>query len=84
MTTTTPFIIRYLHQGLEQDAEVHPCCKEDDIVDYAVYHNGKLSFTTRRAPGEKKWIIAMKNADDEISQELLQNVGAQIDQHTNN
>lgn len=82
--TTTPFLISYKERGLEQKAEVHPCCKENDIVDYAVYHDGKLSYTVTRPEGENKWVVAMRNADDQIVDEALQNIGAEIDKHINN
>ncbi len=82
MTGTDPFVIRYTVAGLEKQAEIRPWCKEDNIVDYAIYQDAKLSFTiTRDAGSPGKWVVAMKNADDFISDEAVQKVGAAIDKY---
>jgi hypothetical protein len=77
---TTPFIISYRQNGIEKRAEIRPCCREDSIVDYAVYTNGRLNFTiTRNVDHPKHWVIAMKNADEEIGEDAVQSIGAEID-----
>jgi len=81
---TTPFKISYQHDGIRQYAEIHPCCKEDNIVDYIVYKEGKLAFTiTRNAADNNHWIVALKNADDIIEEEMLQSIGREIDINRN-
>ena len=76
---TTPFRIRYEQNGITKDAEIRPCCREDNIVDYAVYTEGKLSFTiTRNVAQPNHWVIAMKNADEVIEEQTIQRIGAEI------
>ncbi|MEP6675556.1 MAG: hypothetical protein ABJA78_10385 [Ferruginibacter sp.] len=71
----TPFTIPY-QSGV---AEIRPCCKEDNVVDYAVWTENKLAFTITRDPDdEDRWVIAMKNADDNFSDELVQETGKKI------
>jgi hypothetical protein len=61
-------------------AEIQPCCREDNIVDYAVYQDSKLAFTVAHEAGSAgRWIIAMKNADDDIPDDVVQAIGAAID-----
>jgi len=77
---TTPFQIRYEQNGMVEEAEIRPCCREDNIVDYAVYIQGKLAFTiTRNVQQPKHWVIAMKNADEVIDEAAIQLIGAEID-----
>lgn len=77
---TTPFTINYVHEGIRQDAEIHPCCTEDNIVDYIVYKEGKLAFTiTRSGIDNDQWVVALKNADDTIDEEMVQKIGNQVE-----
>lgn len=77
---TTPFIISYKLNGMVKSAEIRPCCREDNIVDYAVYVDGRLNFTiTRNVNYPKHWVIAMKNADEDIEEDAVQSIGAEID-----
>jgi hypothetical protein len=79
---TTPFDVQFMHNGIIQNANIHPCCKEDNIVDYAVWQNNKLIFTmTRDMVDRDHWSIALKNADDDFEDDLVQQVGAAIDYH---
>lgn len=80
MSDTTAFKISYSNGGSLQQARIQPCCREDNIVDYAVYVEDKLLFTIARDPARyRHWLIAMKNADDEISDEIVQSIGREID-----
>ncbi len=80
MSDTEAFTISYMNNGASQHARIQPCCREDNIVDYAVYIEGKLLFTIARdAARSRHWLIAMKNADDEISDETVQRIGREID-----
>ena len=77
---TTPFQVRYEQNGMVEEAEIRPCCREDNIVDYAVYIQGKLAFTiTRNVQQPKHWVIAMKNADEVVDEKTVQLIGAEID-----
>jgi hypothetical protein len=77
---TTPFIINYRRNGIQESAEIRPCCREDSIVDYGVYTDGKLNFTiTRNVDHPTQWVIAMKNADREIGEDAVQSIGEEID-----
>lgn len=79
---TSPFNIEYLHNGTRHIANVHPCCKEDNVVDYAIWQNDKLLFTmTHDMVNKNHWSIALKNADDSFADEMVQRIGAAIDQH---
>jgi hypothetical protein len=79
MKDTHPFDIQYFQNGRWQTASIHPCCKEDNIVDYAVWQDGKLLFTITKDMGHSgQWIIALKNADDEFEEEMIQQVGDAI------
>lgn len=80
-----PFDIKYQHNGLIESATIHPCCNDNNVVDYAVWQNGKLSFTiTRDTDDTNYWKIALKNSDDIFDEELVQNIGAAVHQHQNN
>ena len=77
---TTPFTIRLLYQGDWLEAEIKPCCKEDNIVDFAVWMKNKLEFTItkdRETTGEH-WKVAMQNADDQIDPIMVDAIGRQI------
>lgn len=79
---TTPFDITYLHNGIEKKATIHPCCREDNIVDYAVWQNDKLSFTITRDPSDPGyWVVALKNADDDFEEEMIQAIGTAVSRH---
>lgn len=79
---TAPFDITYRHNGREENAIIHPCCREDSIVDYAVWQNGKLSFTiTRDQENAEHWVVALKNADDNFEEEMIQQIGVAISRH---
>ena len=48
-------------------------------MDYAVWIDDKLLFTiTREVDGNRRWVIALKNADDEFDDEMIQSIGAGI------
>jgi hypothetical protein len=80
MTDTTAFPISYEHDGKMNHAEIQPCCREDNIVDYAVYQDSKLAFTIAHdSANAGRWVIAMKNADDHIPEDVVQAIGAAID-----
>ncbi|MEO6722794.1 MAG: hypothetical protein ABIN67_20670 [Ferruginibacter sp.] len=60
---------------------IKPCCKEDNIVDYAVWMRDKLEFTITKAradPGQQ-WVVALQNADDIVDPVLVQSIGREID-----
>lgn len=77
-----PFDIYYRHNNSIETATIQPCCTEDNVVDYAVWQNGKLSFTITRDSDDKDfWKVALKNSDDSFDEELVQNIGASIHQH---
>jgi hypothetical protein len=77
---TTPFTIRFLYQGGWLEAEIKPCCKDDSVVDYAVWMKNKLEFTiTRdRAGNAEHWVVALQNADDIIDPIMVDTIGRQI------
>lgn len=78
----TPFNIQFFQEDILQTARIEPCCKDDNIVDYAVWQNGKLQFTiTRAAADSSHWVVAMKNADDDFEEALLQQIGEAIEAH---
>ena len=53
-------------------------------MDYAVYVDEKLLLTIARDDTKSgHWVIAMKNADDENSDETVQNIGREIDNRKN-
>ena len=80
---TTPFTIQFAHLGETETAEIQPCCREDNVVDYAVWIDDKLVFTIARRPGnDQRWVVALKNADDDFDDELVQNIGAEINKRS--
>ena len=78
-----PFFIRFLYQDNWIDAKVRPCCRIDNIVDYAVWIKGKLEFTLTRndhAAGDSGWVVALKNADNKVDNQVVQVIGQAIEQ----
>ncbi len=78
----TPFNIYYSENNVMHTVEVRPCCYEDNVVDYAIWHEGKLSFTITKDKQAAKWVVALKNADDDIDDELVQLIGKEIEKIT--
>ena len=77
---TTPFIITYTDDNMIRSAEIRPCCKEDNVVDYAVWLNGKLAFTITKDGANNNWVVALKNADDVIGDATVHEIGKKIEQ----
>ena len=75
----SPFTVYYVYDNVMHTVQIRPCCREDNVVDYAVWEEGKLNFTLTRQAGTNKWVVALKNADDDIDDELVQLIGAEID-----
>lgn len=85
MIDSKPFDIKFVHGQTQHTANIQPCCKENNIVDYAVWQNGKLAFTmTRDMVDKHHWSIALKNADDQFDEEMVQSIGAAIEQYQSN
>ena len=79
---TSPFDIAFTYRNESLHANIHPCCREGDIVDYAVWQDGKLMFTiTKETVEGDHWVIALKNADDDFDEELIQVIGDAIAMH---
>lgn len=78
----TPFNVLYTVCGAESIAEIRPCCREDNVVDYAVWIDKKLGFTiTRDTNQPEHWVIAMKNADTDINDDMVQSIGEAINKN---
>ncbi len=78
----SPFQIQYSENGNPQTAEVRPCCQENNVVDYAIWRDGKLEFTvTKHMGSDDDWVIALRNADDEVPIETVQSIGNEIAKH---
>ena len=75
----SPFTIYYVYKNALYSAEIRPCCREDNVVDYAVWIEHLLAFTITRNEETGKWVTALKNADDDYEEELLQLIGGQIE-----
>lgn len=76
----TPYNIHYPGpRGIKQ-LRVKPCCKEDNVVDYAIYDEDYLMFTIARHEDGQRWIVSMKNADEDIDESTVQQIGSAIDQ----
>ena len=78
-----PFFIRFLYQDNWIDAKVRPCCRIDNIVDYAVWIKGKLEFTMTRNDRSAEgfgWVVALKSADNKVDNQMVQVIGQAIDQ----
>lgn len=78
----TPFNIYYSEDNEMHTLEVRPCCNEDNVVDYAIWQEGKLGFTITKDKQESRWVVALKNADDDIDEELVQLIGGEIEKIT--
>lgn len=78
----TPFTILHLND-LPNTTEtvIRPSCKEDNVVDYAVWINNKLAFTIAYSNSEKKRVVALKNADDNVDDLTVQQIGLKIENH---
>lgn len=74
----TPFTIYYAFRNSLYTAEIRPCCREDHVVDYAVWIEHLLAFTITKQTDNGNWVIALKNADDDIDYEMVQVIGAEI------
>jgi len=76
---TSAFTINFIHKDKPVTAEIHPCCREDNVVDYAVWMDDKLAFTITREPENRgHWVIALRNADDEFDDDMIQSIGTRI------
>lgn len=75
----SPFAVFYMYHDVRNSVQIRPCCREDNVVDYAVWNDGKLIFTITRHADTKKWVVALKNADDDIDDELVQLIGTGIE-----
>lgn len=75
----TPFNVYFIHHDVMDSVQVRPCCREDNVVDYAIWEKNELAFTITPHAGTQKWVVALKNADDDIDDELVQLIGAQIE-----
>jgi len=73
-----PFNIEYKVNGIMRKAEIRPCCREDNVVDYAVWLHGKLAFTVTKDTAVGRWVVALKNADEVIDDEEVQQIGNAI------
>lgn len=81
----SPFDIQYRQDGSLQTVNIHPCCREDNIVDYAVWKDGRLLFTiTKDIQDAAHWVVALKNADDDFEEPMVQEIGKAIEQHQSN
>ncbi len=78
----TPFNIYYSTDNVMTTVEVRPCCKEDNVVDYAIWNKDKLGFTLTKDKQAGRWVVALKNADDDIVDELVQLLGREIEKIT--
>jgi hypothetical protein len=81
---TFPFIITYTRDGIIKSAEIRPCCKEDNVVDYAVWSNDRLSFTVMKDTANNNWVVALKNADEVIDDGVVQQIGKGIEKKYEN
>ncbi len=81
---TQAFTIYYVHQDVMNSVEIRPCCGDDNVVDYAVWEEDRLAFTITKNEQEAKWIVALKNADDKIDDELVQLIGTEIEKRNTN
>jgi hypothetical protein len=80
----SPFIIEYNFNSSMHRAEIRPCCKEDNVVDYAVWLNGKLAYTVTKDVTNGKWVVALKNADESIDDGEVQQIGRAIERKYSN
>ena len=81
---TDPFFIEFEYSNSTELAEVKPCCEEDNVFYYDISIRNQYQFTI--TPGtntesEYRWRIALKNADKDVDQELVNVVGEEIEKH---
>jgi hypothetical protein len=75
----SPFNTDIIMGGRYVNVQVRPCCSDNNVVDYAIWIKDKLEFTIAKDQTAGKWVIAMINADDEIEDATLQQLGIAID-----
>jgi len=81
----TPFFITNLPAANTAAAiEVRPCCREDNVVDYAIWIHNKLAYTITYSDSGNKWIVALKNADEDVDDYMVQRIGAEIERRNKN
>ena len=73
-----PFPITFIEGSRYITAEIRPCCKEDNVVDYAVWIKDRLAFTVTKNDNSD-WVVAMHNADVDIDAISIQQIGKAID-----
>ncbi len=78
---TTPYTVGYWHGFKLHSVTVKPCCDKNNVVDYGIYKDDQLAFNITKTEENGKWVISLKNADRLIEDELVQNIGAEIDKH---
>ena len=80
-----PFTIRFRYNEDWLEAEIRPCCKEDNVVDYAVWMRNKLEFTVTKdkVATDEHWVVALQNADDLVDPHMVQAIGRQISLRAN-
>lgn len=76
---TDPYIITFWNGETIKEAEVKPCCDVNNVVDYAIYINNQLEFNVTKSIDSGQWVVSLKNADDNIPDEVVQNIGIEID-----
>ncbi|MEO6732302.1 MAG: hypothetical protein ABIN01_13880 [Ferruginibacter sp.] len=79
----TPYNIIYWNGYTLTPAQVRPCCREDNVVDYAIYADNKLMCTITKSGEGDRWVVSLKNADTSIDDEIIQGIGSAIDQRNN-
>ena len=80
----TPFFLEFRHRKKMQSVEVRPCCREEDVIYYDIWIDDQYQFTITPAllNGDKPgWRIALKNADKVVDQDLVQEIGVEIESY---
>lgn len=80
---TTPYLIGFMVNDMHSEAEVRPCCGENNVVTYGIYVNGQLAFNITKSADEGKWVITLRNADRNYPDLVVQKIGSRIDAHNN-
>jgi hypothetical protein len=80
----SPFTIEYNFNESVRKAEIRPCCREDNVVDYAVWIKNKLAFTVTKEMLTGRWVVALKNADETIDDAEVQEIGKAIQRKYSN
>lgn len=79
----TPFYIEFRYNNENTLAQIKPCCKQDDVFYYDVSINNQFQFTI--TPGitndMDNWKIALKNADKQVDEKMVQVIGEEIDRY---